>query len=248
MSRRSEPLLETKALTLRFGGLSVLRDVSFDVARGEILGLIGPNGAGKSSLLSLISGICPPSGGRVMFLGSDVTGFRPHQVAKRGIARVLQTPRCFPSMSILDNVALGSLFGGKDRPRAGRSGGGEPEFLLELMGLSKKKDQPPEGLTLQEKRMLEIARALAMRPDLLLLDEAMSGLNPTEMERAMTLIRRIRDELGVAIIWVEHVIKAIMGVAERVLVLNFGEVIAIGTPAEIASNPAVIDAYLGLGE
>lgn len=161
---------------------------------------------------------------------------------------MLQTPRCFPGMSIRDNVATGLLFGGRDRVRSDGPGRDDPEFFLELMGLLDKKDQMPEGLTLQERRMLEIARALAMRPDLLLLDEAMSGLNPTEMERAMALIRRIRDELDVAIIWVEHVIKAIMGVAERVLVLNFGQVIAIGTPVEISGNQAVIDAYLGLGE
>lgn len=248
MSRKNEVLLEAQALTLRFGGLSVLRDVSFEVAKGEILGLIGPNGAGKSTLLSLVSGIFPPSHGRVIFQGSDLTGLRPHQVAKCGVARVLQTPRCFPGMSIRDNVATGLLFGGRDRVRSDGPGRDDPEFFLELMGLLDKKDQMPEGLTLQERRMLEIARALAMRPDLLLLDEAMSGLNPTEMERAMALIRRIRDELDVAIIWVEHVIKAIMGVAERVLVLNFGQVIAIGTPVEISGNQAVIDAYLGLGE
>jgi len=248
MSPNSEALLETHALTLRFGGLTVLRDVGLRVAAGEILGLIGPNGAGKSTLLSLISGILSPSRGRVVFQGHDVTGLRPHQLARRGVARVLQNPRCFPGMSIRDNVAVGALFGGRDRAHAHGAARVDPDFLLELMGLSERRDEAPEGLTLQEKRLLEIARALAMHPRLLLLDEAMSGLNPTEMEQAMVLIRRIRDELGVAIIWVEHVIKAIMGVAERVLVLNFGEMIAVGTPAEITGNQAVIDAYLGVGE
>jgi len=248
MSRRTEALLETEGLTRYFGGLPALKDVTFAVARGEILGLIGPNGAGKSTLLNLVSGIFRPSQGRVLFRGRDLTGLRPHEIAKRGVARVLQTPRSFPSMSVRDNVTVGSLFAGRDRAQAPSSGRNDPEFFLELMGLLDKKDLPLEGLTLQEKRMLELARALATRPDLLLLDEAMSGLNPTEMERAMALIRRIRDELGVAIIWVEHVMKAIMGVAERVLVLNFGQVIAMGTPVEVARDQAVIDAYLGRAE
>jgi branched-chain amino acid transport system ATP-binding protein len=245
MSRRTEALLECERLTRFFGGLPALKDVTFSVTRGEILGLIGPNGAGKSTLLNLVSGVFRPSDGRVRFQGRDVTGLRPHQIAKRGIARVLQTPRSFPSMSVRENVAVGALFAGRERPQRISAGRGDPEFLLELMGLRDKKDLPLAGLTLQEKRMLELARALAMRPELLLLDEAMSGLNPTEMERAMALIRRIRDELGVAIIWVEHVMKAIMGVAERVLVLNFGQVIAMGTPAEVGRDQVVIDAYLG---
>lgn len=248
MSRRTEAVLETEGLTRFFGGLPALKDVTFAVAEGEILGLIGPNGAGKSTLLNLISGIFPPSEGRIRFQGQDVSGLRPHEIAKRGIARVLQTPRSFPSMSVRDNVAVGALFAGRDRTSRSASGRCDPEFLLDLMGLLDKKDLPLAGLTLQEKRLLELARALAMKPGLLLLDEAMSGLNPTEMERAMGLIRRIRDEMGVAIIWVEHVMKAIMGVAEKVLVLNFGQVIAMGTPSEVARDQAVIDAYLGRTE
>jgi len=248
MSRRSEGLLEAERLTRFFGGLPALRDVNFAVAKGEILGLIGPNGAGKSTLLNLICGIFQPSDGRILFQGRDLAGLRPHEIAKRGIARVLQTPRSFPSMTLRENVAVGALFAGSDRSKRSAAGRDDPEFLLELMGLLDKRDLPLDGLTLQEKRLLELARALATRPDLLLLDEAMSGLNPTEMERAMVLIRRIRDELGVAIIWVEHVIKAIMGVAEKVLVLNFGQVIAMGTPTEVARDQVVIDAYLGRAE
>jgi len=225
--------------------LPALKDVTFTVAKGEILGLIGPNGAGKSTLLNLVSGVFRPSVGRVLFQGLDVTGLRPHQIAKRGVARVLQTPRSFASMTVRENVAIGSLFGRRDRSETTSADRDRTEFFLDLMGLLGKKDVPVEGLTLQEKRMLELARALAMRPELLLLDEAMSGLNPSEMERAMGLIRRIRDELGVSIIWVEHVMKAIMGVAERVLVLDFGQVIAVGTPVEVARDQGVIDAYLG---
>jgi len=248
MSRPNEAVLEGQRLTKYFGGLPALKDVSFRVARGEILGLIGPNGAGKTTLLNLISGIFSPSDGRVLFQGRDVAGLRPHQIAKRGVARVLQTPRPFVSMSVRENVAIGSVFGGRDRSGTTSPDRDRTEFFLDLVGLLEKKDLPAEGLTLQEKRMLELARALAMRPEVLLLDEAMSGLNPSEMERAMRLIRRIRDELGVSIIWVEHVMKAIMGVAERVLVLDFGQVIAVGTPAEVARDRGVIDAYLGRTE
>ncbi len=245
MSRRTEEVLEGERLTKYFGGLPALKDVSFTVARGEILGLIGPNGAGKSTLLNLINGIFSPSEGRVLFQGRDVTGLRPHEIAQRGVARVLQTPRSFASMTVLENVAIGSTFGGRDRNDKASPDRDGIEFFLDLVGLLDKKDLAVEGLTLQERRMLELARALAMGPELLLLDEAMSGLNPSEMERAMGLIRRMRDELGLTIIWVEHVMKAIMGVAERVLVLNFGELIAVGTPAEVARDQGVIDAYLG---
>lgn len=245
MSRRTEEVLEGERLTKYFGGLPALRDLSFTVARGEILGLIGPNGAGKSTLLNLINGIFSPSAGRVLFQGRDLSGLRPHQIAQRGVARVLQTPRSFASMTVRENVAIGSTFGGRDRNDKASPDRDGIEFFLDLVGLLDKKDLAVEGLTLQERRMLELARALAMGPELLLLDEAMSGLNPSEMERAMGLIRRMRDELGLTIIWVEHVMKAIMGVAERVLVLNFGELIAVGTPAEVARDQGVIDAYLG---
>lgn len=245
MSRRTEAILEGERLTKYFGGLPALKDVSFTVARGEILGLIGPNGAGKSTLLNLINGIFGPSEGRVLFKGSDLVRLMPHEIAQRGIARVLQTPRSFASMTVRENVAIGSAFGGRDRHDRGSADRDGIEYFLDLAGLLEKKDLPVDGLTLQEKRMLELARALAMKPELLLLDEAMSGLNPSEMERAMKLIRRIRDELGLTIIWVEHVMKAIMGVAERVLVLNFGQLIAVGTPPEVARDQEVIDAYLG---
>ncbi len=248
MSRRTEAVLAAERLTKYFGGLPALNDVSFTAARGEILGLIGPNGAGKSTLLNLINGIFRPSAGRVLFQGRDVTGLRPHEVAQRGVARVLQTPRSFASMTVLENVAIGAAFGGKDRSVKAPQDRERIEYFLDLAGLLDKKDLPVEGLTLQERRMLELARALAMRPGLLLLDEAMSGLNPSEMERAMGLIRRIRDELGMTVIWVEHIMKAIMGVADRVLVLNFGELIALGTPAEVARDEGVIDAYLGSAE
>jgi branched-chain amino acid transport system ATP-binding protein len=238
MSRANEALLEAQALSKHFGGTAALKAVSFSAAAGEIVGLIGPNGAGKTTLLNLLSGVLRPSSGKVLFRGQDLSGLKTHAVARMGIARTLQTPRSFPSMTVLENVAVGSLFGSK-------SGGNDPKKTLDLVGLGARADSPMASLNLQERKNVELARALAMAPRVVLIDEAMSGLNPTEIEDSMRLIRRVRDETGVAIIWVEHVVKAIMQVVERIVVLNFGEVIADGSPAEIARNGAVIEAYLG---
>jgi len=231
--------LNTHELTKSYGGRTVVRGVSLDVASGEVVGLLGPNGAGKTTLLNLLSGVLRPSRGRVLFQGRDLGGMKTHAVARMGIARTLQTPRSFPSMSVLENVAVGAVFG-KTHGKAG-----EALRSLELVGLGARRDSPMSSLNLQERKNVELARALAMAPRVVLIDEAMSGLNPSEIEDSMRLIRRARDETGVTIIWVEHVVKAIMAVVERIVVLNFGEVIAAGTPAEIAANGAVVEAYLG---
>jgi ABC-type branched-subunit amino acid transport system ATPase component len=239
MSRGNEALLEAQALSKHFGGTAALKDVSFRAAPGEILGLIGPNGAGKTTLLNLLSGVMRPSSGRVLFAGHDLSRLRTHAIARMGIARTLQTPRSFPSMTVLENVAVGALFGRRDpHPEAALES-------LELVGLAARRDSPMASLNLQERKMVELARALAMAPRVVLIDEAMSGLNPSEIEESMALIRRVRDRTGVTIVWVEHVVKAIMQVVERILVLNFGEVIATGSPAEIARNASVVEAYLG---
>ena len=240
MSRANEPLLEAQALSKHFGGTAALKAVSFSAAAGEILGLIGPNGAGKTTLLNLLSGVLRPSSGKVLFRGQDLSGLKTHAVARMGIARTLQTPRSFPSMTVLENVAVGSVFGNSENQT-------DPMRFLDLVNLGARADSPMASLNLQERKNVELARALAMAPRVVLIDEAMSGLNPTEIEDSMRLIRRVRDETGVAIIWVEHVVKAIMQVVERIVVLNFGEVIADGSPAEIARNGAVIEAYLGTG-
>ncbi|HEX2334589.1 MAG TPA: ABC transporter ATP-binding protein [Burkholderiales bacterium] len=233
------PLLQAQALSKHFGGTAALKDVSFSAAPGEIVGLIGPNGAGKTTLLNLLSGVLRPTTGRVLFKGRDLAGLKAHAVARMGIARTLQTPRSFPSMSVLENVAVGAVFG---RPHGHLD---HAVRCLELVGLGARGDSPMSSLNLQERKSVEIARALAMAPSVVLIDEAMSGLNPTEIEDSMRLIRRVRDETGVTIIWVEHVVRAVMAVVERILVLNFGELIACGSPAEIARNGAVIEAYLG---
>ncbi len=238
-------VLEGRRVTRHFGGLPALQDVSFEVRTGEIFGLIGPNGAGKSTLLSVVSGMLRPTSGSVLFKGRDLAGLGPHHVCRLGVARVLQTPRPFTSMTVLENVTVGALFGGRDRGGAGASGRDHVRRILDLLGLLEKKDVPVAGLNLQEKRVLEMARALATAPEVLLLDEPMAGLDPAEIDRSMGLVRRIRDELAVTIVWIEHVMKAIMGVAERVMVLNYGQVIALGAPADVARDERVIDAYLG---
>jgi branched-chain amino acid transport system ATP-binding protein len=239
MSLGNDRILEVQGLAMQFGGTAALKDVSFSAAPGEIVGLIGPNGAGKTTLLNLLSGVLRPTSGSVFFKGRELSGLKAHQVARMGIARTLQTPRSFPSMSVLENVAVGATFGRRD---------GRPDHAvraLELVGLGARRHSPVSSLNLQERKNVELARALAMAPQVVLIDEAMSGLNPTEIEDSMRLIRRVRDETGVTIIWVEHVVKAIMAVVERVLVLNFGELIASGTPSQVAANGAVVEAYLG---
>ena len=245
MSPRPEPLLEVQSLTKRFGGSTALRDVSFSAAAGEIIGLIGPNGAGKTTLLNVLSGVAKPTSGNVKFAGRDLSGLKTNAIARLGIARTLQTPRSFPRMTVLENVLVGALFGAQRMSHSGTAVTRIAESMLDLVGLRNRGDSLMSNLNLQERKMVEVARALAMSPALVLIDEAMSGLNPTEIEDSMSLIRRMHEQTGVTIIWVEHVVKAIMQVVERVIVLNFGEVIAAGTPSEIVRNEAVIEAYLG---
>jgi len=239
-----ELILEGKGITKYFGGLPALHKVSFEVAKGEILGVIGPNGAGKTTLLNVLSGVIQPNSGRVSFKGRDVTGMKPHAVCKLGMSRVLQTPSPFLSMTVLENVVVGAMFGGSGRVKS-HSALEQAESTLGFMGLYNKRDHPTEHLNLNDKKMVDLARALASKPEVLLMDEVMSGLNPTEIEDSVRLIKRARDELAVTIIWIEHVMKAIMGAAGRVMVLNHGQVIAMGNPDEVTQDKRVIEAYLG---
>jgi len=235
------PLLELRAVTKRFGGLVANKDVSLAIGAGEIVGLIGPNGAGKTTLFNCLTGYLHPDGGRIVFAGADVTRARPERVCGLGIARTWQLVRTFGRMTVLENVVCGALKRtnrvGEARARAGR--------LLEFTGLAPKADGLAANLTLADKKRLEIARALATEPRLLLLDEAMSGLTPAETASAVDLVRRIHAELGLALCVVEHVMEVVMPLSQRVVVLDYGEKIAEGPPAEIARNAQVIKAYLG---
>jgi branched-chain amino acid transport system ATP-binding protein len=240
-------VLEGTGISQRFGGLAALTDVSFRVGAGEIVGLIGPNGAGKTTLFNTISGLIAPSAGAVRLEGRAITGLPAHRIARLGIGRTFQSPRLFPYLTVQQHVVLSARF----RPRAEASlrtrDGDVAEAVraLELVRLEHRAEfealREPTG----RRKLVELAMVLAARPRVLLLDELMAGLNPGEVQFAMRLVRRIRDERGAAIFWVEHVMEAIMGVADRVVVLHHGEKIAEGPPAAIAEDPRVLDAYLG---
>ena len=236
-------ILEAERLTKHFGGLAAASGVDLDVKEGEILGLIGPNGAGKTTLFNLLSGALRADSGVIRFKGHDITGLKPHQIARRGIARTFQSVKIFSRMSVVDHVRLGYLFG-----RIETGGGDEADRevgeILEFVGLASVRNARGGDLILANQKRLEVARALATKPDLVLLDEVMAGLTPTEMAEAMELVKKI-GERGVTIVMIEHVMKAIMNICDRIIVLNHGMKIAEGTPEEIAGNKTVIEVYLG---
>jgi branched-chain amino acid transport system ATP-binding protein len=236
-------LLEGEKVTINFGGLTAISDVDFYVDKGEILGLIGPNGAGKTTLFNLISASLTPKSGTITFKGKNITGMKPHQVCRMGIGRTFQTVKIFGNMPVIENVRIGALFGSGMTVSSAEATKNAREFL-EFVGLSKVSGVPARDLTLANQKRLEVARALATRPELLLLDEMMAGLNQTEITQSMELARKIRDK-GITIIMIEHVMKAIMNVCDRIIVLNYGKKIAEGTPQEIASSKNVVEVYLG---
>ncbi|MBC8456426.1 MAG: ABC transporter ATP-binding protein [Deltaproteobacteria bacterium] len=237
------PILEGKGVTKYFGGLAAVSNVDFKVEQGEALGLIGPNGAGKTTLFNLISAALVPKPGTIRFKGENITGLKPYKICRMGMARTFQTVKIFPDMPVLNNVVLGSFFGTSTK-MSSADAAREASELLEFVGLSAVKATPAKDLTLANQKRLEVARALATNPELLLLDEMMAGLNPAELAQAMELVARIRDK-GITIIMIEHVMKAIMNVCERIIVLHHGEKIAEGTPQEIATSKTVIRVYLG---
>lgn len=237
-------MLEILGISKAFGGVLALADVKFSVNRGEIVGLIGANGAGKTTLFSVISGFHAPTGGKILFKGEDITGWKPYEICRKGLVRTFQVVRPFPRMTVLRNVVIGKLYG-KDRLRDEKRAVREAYEILELVGLAHKSDVPGAGLTIADRKRLEVARSLAANPELLLLDEVLAGLTPTETEEAMVLVREINERLGITIFMVEHVMQAVVGLCDRILVLHYGCKIAEGTPREIAGNSAVIEAYLG---
>jgi branched-chain amino acid transport system ATP-binding protein len=235
-------LLQVVDLEKYFGGLAAVEALSFSVYEGEILGLIGPNGAGKSTVFNLVNGVYPPSRGKVIFKGEDITRLEPFRVVRRGIARTHQIVQPLATMTVLDNCIVGACFG-RENLSLGRAAAVAREVAA-FVGLEDRLDDLAGQLTVAGKKRLELARALCARPLLLLLDEVLAGLNPTEVENMVGVIRRIRDQ-GISILIIEHLMQAIMSLSDRVIVLSSGTMLAEGSPAEVVNNPAVIEAYLG---
>jgi branched-chain amino acid transport system ATP-binding protein len=234
------PLLEVTGISRRFGGLQAVRDLSLSVSPDEVLGLIGPNGAGKTTAFNLLSGFLAPDRGQIRFDGRSIVGLPPHAICRLGLCRTFQIVRPFPRLSVLDNVRVGAL---SRRPRM-EDARDRARGVIEQVGLGDKVDHAAGALTLAERKRLELARALATEPRLLLLDEVMAGLNPTEIEAIVALVKRINAS-GVAILLIEHNMRAVMSLSHRIAVLNFGEKIVEGEPAAVANHPRVIEAYLG---
>jgi len=235
-------ILQVSDITKRFGGLQALSEVSFDLPQGQILGLIGPNGAGKTTLFNVINGVYAPERGRVIFRGEDITGLPSYEVARRGLARAHQVVRPLHDLTVRENVMVGACFGreGHSLAAAARLADG----ALARVGLLERASQSASSLNVAQKKRLELARALAARPHLLLLDEVLAGLNPSEIAPMLATIRTIRDD-GITILMIEHVMQAVMNTSDRILVLDYGVLIAAGSPEEVANNPQVIEAYLG---
>ncbi len=238
-------VLEITGVEKRFGGLAALAGVTFGVARGEILGLIGPNGAGKTTLFNVITGVLRADAGTVRFDGRDISRRPGHEICRLGIGRTFQTVRPFLDMTVRENIAVGAFFGNRGAGVTREERDRLAAEMLAFVGLTAKADAPTRALTLVERKMVELARVLATRPRVVLLDEVLAGLHPTEMLHATRFIGRMRDEMGITVIWIEHVMRALMSTCERVVVLNYGQVLAAGRPAEVVENPDVIRAYLG---
>ena len=234
-------LLEVRGISKSFRGLRAVGDASFDVQRGAISALIGPNGAGKTTCFNVIAGVYKPDSGSIHFDGAPIHGLRPDEVCSAGIGRTFQIVKPFVGLTVLENVVVGAL----NREPTVSAAKKHAAEIIEKLGLGARRDQPASSLTLPDRKRLEVARALATRPQLLLLDEVMAGLRPTECDQMVEVFREINRAEGLTILLIEHVMRAVMALAQRVIVLNHGEIIARGTPAEVVRDPAVLECYLG---
>jgi branched-chain amino acid transport system ATP-binding protein len=237
------PILLAEKINKSFGGLMALAQVNFEIHEGEIFGVIGPNGSGKTTLFNVITGFLNADSGKVTFMGKDITGLPPHQICRQGIARIFQLVKPFHQLTTLQNVMVGRTYG-KDSATNMKKAKEEVVEIVNFVGLGNKIEVIASQLTMADRKRLELARALAAHPQLLLLDELMAGLNPAETEVSMNLVRKIRDS-GVTVVMVEHIMKAVLGISDRVMVLNVGMKIAEGPPREVVKNQQVIEAYLG---
>ncbi len=235
-------ILQVKQINKRFGGLQALADVTFNLPTGQIMGLIGPNGAGKTTLFNVINGVYAPDSGQVLFRDRDITGLPPYEVARRGMARTYQVVRPLTELTVRENVMVGACFGRETQTK--NEAAARADEVLALVGLADRAEQLSGSLNVAQKKRLELARAVAANPYLLLLDEVLAGLNPSEITGMLETIRTIRDQ-GITILMIEHVMQAVMNVSERVIVLDYGSLIAAGEPHEVVKDPLVIEAYLG---